>query len=652
MKKKFLFVAACIISSPLLAQDSTHVSFLDEVVFTANKYPNKTSLTGKVLTIISRQQLEKSGGKDLAQILNEQAGLVINGANSNAGKDKTVFLRGAAGEHTLITIDGIPVYDPSGIGNNFDIRNISIDNIDRIEILKGSQSTLYGSDAIAGVINIITKKASQKLISTTGAVSYGSNETFRGNLGVSGRKGMMDYTAGYTYYNTKGINEAVAKTPGLTDLDAYTQNSFQASVGIQPSTNLRIQPYLRYSNIKGDIDQGAFTDELDYTFTQKNVQAGLKNEFHFGNAQLNILYNYNDIERIYIDDSVKSRNGFNDYSKGSYNGKEHFAEAYIVFPLSTSTKLTTGIDFRSSQSNQEYFSVSSFGPSLSKLSNDSLNQNQVGLYAALVWNNPNGFNLEVGDRLNFHSEYGVNDVFNINPSLLINKTLKLFANLSTGYRTPSLYQLFSEYGNKNLKPEKSLTMEGGMQVFGKNEKWNARMVAFYRDINDLIFFYFNPTTYQSQYINQDEQKASGGELELTYNITKSTSIKAFYTYVDGRITTKQNGKDTSFYNLLRRPRNSFGINVGSQLTNNLFISTNFQYIGKRKDAYFDNTLFTTVRTTLDAYILWDVYLQYSLLKKKLNVFADLRNITNSEYTEVSGFNTLGFTAQGGIRFTF
>jgi vitamin B12 transporter len=376
-----------------------------------------------------------------------------------------VFLRGAAGEHTLITIDGIPVYDPSGIGNNFDIRNISIDNIDRIEILKGSQSTLYGSDAIAGVINIITKKASQKLISTTGVLSYGSNETFRGNLGVSGRKGMLDYTAGYTYNNTKGINEAVAKTPGLTDLDGYTQNSFQASVGIQASTNLRIQPYLRYSNIKGDIDQGAFTDELDYTFTQKNVQAGLKNEFHFGNAQLNILYNYNDIERIYIDDSVKSRNGFNDYSKGSYNGKEHFAEAYIVLPLSTSTKLTTGIDFRSSQSNQEYFSVSSFGPSLSKLSNDSLNQNQVGLYAALVWNNPNGFNLEVGDRLNFHSEYGVNDVFNINPSLLINKTLKLFANLSTGYRTPSLYQLFSEYGNKNLKPEKSLTIEGGMQVF-------------------------------------------------------------------------------------------------------------------------------------------------------------------------------------------
>jgi vitamin B12 transporter len=84
----------------------------------------------------------------------------------------------------------------------------------------------------------------------------------------------------------------------------------------------------------------------------------------------------------------------------------------------------------------------------------------------------------------------------------------------------------------------------------------------------------------------------------------------------------------------------------------LFIGTNFQSFGKRKDAYFDNTLFTTVRTTLDAYVLWDLYLQYALLNKKLHVFADLRNLTDSHYTEVSGFNTLRFTAQGGIRFKF
>src|SRR6187401_3491354 len=144
MKKKFLIVAAAFIGSQLSAQlvptgREQDTSLLDELVITANKYPNKTSLTGKVLTIISREQLERSGGKDLAQILTEQAGVYIGGANSNPGKDKSIYLRGARIDHTLITIDGVPVYDPSGIGGNFDIRNLSAANIERIERLKGSQ---------------------------------------------------------------------------------------------------------------------------------------------------------------------------------------------------------------------------------------------------------------------------------------------------------------------------------------------------------------------------------------------------------------------------------------------------------------------------------------------------------------------------------
>src|SRR5258705_13764042 len=122
MKKKFFVVAAIMISSLLQAQQDT--SLLDEVVITANKYPNKTSLTGKVVTIITKEQLERSGGKDLSQVLTEQAGIYIGGANSNAGKDKSLYLRGAKVEHTLITIDGVTVYDPSVIVSNFDILNI------------------------------------------------------------------------------------------------------------------------------------------------------------------------------------------------------------------------------------------------------------------------------------------------------------------------------------------------------------------------------------------------------------------------------------------------------------------------------------------------------------------------------------------------
>ena len=489
MKKKFLIVAAAFIGSQLSAQQDT--SLLDEVVITANKYPNKTSLTGKVVTIITREQLERSGGKDLSQILTEQAGVYIGGANSNAGKDKSLYLRGAKVEHTLITIDGVPVYDPSGIGSNFDIRNLAIDQIERIEILKGSQSTLYGSDAIAGVINIITKKVGVKPFAGNGLVSYGSNNSIKANAGINGKTGMVDYNLSYSFFDTKGFNEAISNTPNA-DKDGFQQNSLQAGLGFQAAKNIRIQPYFRFNKIDGDIDQGSFTDELDYTYTQESYQAGVKNEFEFGKTKLNVLYNYNHIDRLYTDDSVKSQNGFDKYSRGSYKGMEHFIDAFITTPVGNgSSKITAGADFRTSNTDQEYSSVGFYGPYSTKYSADSLHHNQVGLYAALNINAKTGFNLELGNRLNIHSAYGSNYVFNINPSYLLNKKFKLFANLSTGYRTPSLYQLVSEYGNIDLEPESAFTVEGGVQYFSADNKFSGRLTGFKRKLQlcSMIFLF-------------------------------------------------------------------------------------------------------------------------------------------------------------------
>jgi vitamin B12 transporter len=651
MKRKFFVVAAVMISSLLQAQDTTRI--LDEVILTANKYPNKTSLTGKVVTIISREQLEKSGGKDLSQLLTEQAGVLISGANSNAGKDKSLYLRGGYVSHTLITMDGIPVYDPSGIGGNFDIRNLNVSNIERIEILKGSQSTLYGSDAIAGVINIITKKTTGKPLAGNARVSYGSNETFRTNTGINGKKGIVDYNASYSFHTTNGINETISDDNfPAADKDKFEQHSFQTNFGIKPTASVYIQPFFRYGTIKGDIDQGAFTDELDYTYSQKSWQAGLRNELTLGKSKFTFLYSYNNIERIYTDDSIKSRNGYDIYSRGNYNGSEHFIDAYLHVPLNRQIKLTGGIDFRSSQSDQDYLSISSFGPYSTKYANDSLNQNQLGIYTAVNWNAASGFNLELGGRVNIHSEYGSHFVFNINPSYLINKQVKVFANLSSAYRTPSLYQLFSEYGNRELDPEAGFTGEAGAQYFSVDNKFTGRAVVFSRMVNDVIFFFYNPVTFSSQYINQDKQKDHGFELEASYKIANTTTLKAFYTYTTGEITTRQAGKDTTYNNLLRRPKSSIGINLTSQVSKNFFISTNIMSVGKRKDAYFDNTTFTTVYTTLKNYALWDIYAEYGFIKNKLKLFTDLRNITNSKYTEISGFNTLGFNGYGGILFSF
>ncbi|HEX3386670.1 MAG TPA: TonB-dependent receptor plug domain-containing protein, partial [Mucilaginibacter sp.] len=197
--KKFYFVVAAslglvqlaLFSTAAHAQDTTRV--LKDVVVTATKIDQKQSQTGKTITIITREELERSSGKTVSELLSEQADIIVNGAGSNPGLNKSIYLRGADNKYTLILLDGVLVSDPSGLGGAFDIRLLSIDQIDHIEILKGGQSTLYGSDAVAGVINIITKKNASRSPGINGVLTYGSYNTFKGSLGLNAQQKNIGY---------------------------------------------------------------------------------------------------------------------------------------------------------------------------------------------------------------------------------------------------------------------------------------------------------------------------------------------------------------------------------------------------------------------------------------------------------------------------
>jgi vitamin B12 transporter len=648
--RKIFVVAALSISSQLFSQDSSKL--MNEVTLTASKYSIKTTQTGKVVSIITREEIEHAGSRDLAQVISELGGVFINGFNSNPGKEKNIYLRGARVDYTLITIDGIPVYDASGIGSNFDIRNLSIDNVERIEILKGSQSTLYGSDAIAGVINIITKKGGTKPFSVSGVADFGSFNTFRGNINLSGSKSVFDYNIGYFHVNTNGFSEA--KTPvnstDIFDKDGYQQNSVQANFGVQAGRFVRMQPFLRYTKFKGDLDQDAFVDETDFTSSNKNLQAGVQNILILGKGQVNIRYQFINTKRNYLDDSIETRNGFYYFNQQAYNAHEHFAEAFIVYPIN-SLKLTAGTDFRSSNTNYDATQASFFGISKAAQSGDSVKQKQASVYAALNYS-LGGFNFEGGGRFNHHSEYGNNFAFNVNPSYFFAKRIKLFGNLSSGYKTPSLYQLFSVYGNSELKPETSLNIEGGLQAFTKNEKNTLRMVYYNRRIEDVIAFFYNSATFRSYYVNQDKQEDHGIEVEVSSKLLDNVQLKAIYSYVTGKIITKQNGKDTTYFNLLRRPKNTFNFFAGSQLTKAFYANVQFNLIGERKDVYFAPPTYAQQDIILKNYTLLNFYAEYALLNNHLKVFADLRNILDKNYSDIYGYNTAGFNAYGGIRFHF
>ena len=251
MKKKILVVAAVIISSQLQAQkDSSKI--MDEVVLTATKTLQKQSATGKVITVINKEQIEKSTGKTVSQLLNEQAGITINGAFNNAGSNQSVYMRGASGGRTLILLDGIPVNDPSLINNEFDLNLLSLNDVERIEVCRGAQSTLYGSDAVAGVINIITVKQDiSRRFNVKAMLSGGSYGTFRGNLQLYGKVNRFVYTLRYAKLSSKGFSTAYDST-GTKDFDKdkYNGDVMNAMVKYQLTTAFAVKAFVQNSRYK------------------------------------------------------------------------------------------------------------------------------------------------------------------------------------------------------------------------------------------------------------------------------------------------------------------------------------------------------------------------------------------------------------------
>ena len=279
MKKKIFVVAAVLIGSHLLAQEDTTSKTMDVVVITANKFPQKQSGTGKVVSIITKEQIEKSGGKDLSQLLNEQTGIIVNSATSNPGKDKSLFLRGATSAYTLILLDGVPLNDPTGVGGTFDLRLLSLDNIERIEILKGSQSTLYGSNAVAGVINIISKKPFGTKPTLNGLLNFGSYNSFKGNAHVSQKVKWLEYDVNYTYNTTDGISEAKDTTGNASfDKDGFTEHAVQVITGINATDRLKFSPYYRFTEFKGGYDADAFIDAPNH-YSASLVNTGLTGHY-------------------------------------------------------------------------------------------------------------------------------------------------------------------------------------------------------------------------------------------------------------------------------------------------------------------------------------------------------------------------------------
>jgi vitamin B12 transporter len=642
-----LFVA---LSPNLYAQ-----TWLDEAVITANRLPQKQGQTAKVLTILPDSVLRRHDAQTLSQLLHTQVGLWILGANAAPGTNQNVYMRGAGVGYVSILLNGIPINDPSAPIGNFDLNVIPIAQIERVEILKGSQSVVYGTDAVAGVINIISRREYAEKWRLWATFSGGSYGNLQATAGIMGKIKKLEYGLQYARQQTNGFSAAYDSLSTQNfEADGLQSHNVRLQLAQQIAPKLNLRGIAQYAQYDADLDAAAFKDDKDYSTHSRHITTGVGFDANWGNIDWRGNYAFYDTDRQYNDDSTDVPIGaFSRFSEARYQSQTHFAELYGNRKIGERLTLLAGAELRTANTTQRYVSISDFGvyeePPIGK---DSANIAQYSAYISALWHDIVGFNAELGLRFNAHSLYGNHITYNVGLSRYVGKRVKCFASLSSGYRAPSLYQLFSIYGNRDLQPEIALHYEGGLQYVSENGKLSGRVLGFGRHTNDIITTLSLADYPYLQYINQDKQRDYGIEADFSYSIAQ-LNFTLGYAFVNGKVSTLKplSQTDTTYNNLFRRPKHRLTAAVSYRITPKLFAQLRLQTSSKRQDLFFDENTFSTVQKTLNQFALLDLHLSYQFTPK-LKLFADVRNISNATYFELSGYSTRRFNFDVGISLDF
>jgi len=617
-------------------------SFLQyEVVVTATRIETPAKEIASSITVISQKDLEKTKKLSVLEVLGDVLGLDII-QNGGSGANASVFIRGSNSEHVLILIDGVEMNDPISPSRSYDLAHLSLANVEQIEILRGPQSTLYGSDALGGVINIITKKGEGKtklFFETSG----GSHQTWGQQAGINGSTGSYHYSLGISHFSSQGISAASVTYLGNSERDAYQNLSLSGQFGFTLKNNLDINFILHSIISKTNIDNygGAYGDDpnniQDYRslYLKGELRALLlKNRWE---QKIGISFINSDRHH---ENSTDNTHLF-DSEKGEFRSKKlklDWQNNFFIHPTHT---LTFGINLDEEQGDSEYFSDGIWGPFTSRF---PLRKAQTaGIFAQEQLRMADQFFATLGLRLDHHRQAGWALTYRLAPAYFWEKTKTKFkATLGTGFKSPSLYQFFAPptfwgpIGNEKLKPEKSTGWDMGVEQLFFNGKFIFGLTYFHNLYQNLISFDFN-----QGYINIGRARTRGIEILAEARPAEYVLLRTTYT----RLEAKDLDSDST---LLRRPKDKLAATFNFNIRK-WFVCLSAVYAGKRMDQDFSALPYPRVAlpsfTLLDATVLFD-------LDSHLQVFSRLENILNQKYEMVFGYGTKGFSAYGGLKIQF
>lgn len=623
-------------------QKEKKVEQLDEVVISDTRFELKKENSGKIIYKITKKDIEQNVGKSVIDLLDNIAGVEINGTNNVKGTNLGLYFRGGRSRQVAVMIDGVLVSDPTGIASTYNLNLIDINQIESIEVLKGSSSTLYGSGAATGVINIILKKASRKPISINYTASLGSNDTQRNrsgkleelsqNFGFRGTLNRFNYVASFGTTKSDGMSaasDANATTP--FEKDGFLGENGLLKLGYDINNKISLEFFGNYNKYNYDYDAGAYTDSNINNGFYKELKDGVKVNYAYNKGKLFIIGSASNLKRSF--DSYNSWGGTTD--NYAYEGKSLSVELVNKYTINDEFHVITGINYQDfdNQTNTPFGNIDS---NIAKYTT-------TDPYASVVYTGKNGLNINAGARLNNHSEYGNHVVYNVNPSYNVissdNAKLKVLASYSTAFIAPSTYQLFSQYGNLDLKPEENTTIEFGFDASYK--KWlEISSVFFYRDETNKVIFNFDPITFVSQYGNADgKTSAKGVETVVKLKPADKIVVNLAHTY-----TYK-----SADFNYI--PKNKITANIVANPFKNATFIVGFKNVSNRSASYFDSTTFTTVDTTMKSYNLVDFSASYKLVEH-LTIFGALDNAFNEDYEAIYGYSTRGRNIKLGLKLNF
>jgi len=648
MKKQLLIVgvlACSFVSTQLSAQKTVtqkeKVETLKEVVITATKFNLKKENTGKVIHKITQKELQQNAGKNVIEILNTVAGIDVRGVNANASEPKSINIRGGRSRQVLVLIDGVPVTDQSAINQEFDLRLLSISQIESIEILKGASSTLYGSGAAAAVINIILKKASKDSISGSFETSLGTNNTANitgsgfsdrnQNVTLNGTLGSFNFLSSFSITGVDGMSSAESKTISEFENDAFYSKNALVKLGYKVNSKISVAAFLNYDVFEYDFDGGTFSDSEVNTGDQEQFRFGIKPSFKYDKGQLYLLASVNEVKR-----NINQFNSFaNSLDNYEFNGRSIHVDLVNKYEFSSKFQLITGVNYQE-HSNQTETPFATIDKNIA-------NFNTIDPYASVVYISDYGVSANIGGRLNMHDVYGNHVVYDGNLAYAVLKnedvSVKLLSSYSTAFIAPSLYQLYDGYaGNIGLKPESNKTFEVGFDV--NYQDWvQFDAVYFNRKEEDAIIY--DNSTYK---YGNGSSDASGLEVSTKITPVSFLTLNASYTYID-----KDKLEDFNDY----IPASKIVAGIDITALENAFFNVTYRNVGDR--TIFDRWgSFGTAGEDiiLPSYQVLDFAANYKLLDETVTVFGAVTNILNEDYDDILGFSTRGRNVKIGVRLHF